>query len=162
MCRTSASSEPNTCRPQVIFDEDKAVPFAPDLAVEMASPSQYRPGMAEKARRYLTAGTQLVWIVWPKRRHIDVWRSGDLQPSQTLKAGDTLEGGLCYRVSPIRSRTSSGRRPDSPAFPDTRRFLIWPQLQIPQLRRHCERGQYGTETPAGARGRDMLWVKNIL
>lgn len=79
--------------PHVIFDEDRAVPFAPDLAVEVASPSQYRPGMAKKARRYLAAGTQLVWIIWPKRRHIDVWRSGDQQPSQTLKAGDTLEGG---------------------------------------------------------------------
>ena len=35
--------------PHVIFDEDKAVPFAPDLAVEVASPHQYKPAMASKA-----------------------------------------------------------------------------------------------------------------
>jgi Uma2 family endonuclease len=79
--------------PHVSFDEDKAVPFAPDLAVEVASPSQYKPGMAKKAQRYLAAGTRLVWIVWPKRRQIDVWRLGDTKPSRTLDVGDTLDGG---------------------------------------------------------------------
>jgi len=49
--------------------------------------------MATKAQRYLAAGTRLVWIVWPKRRQIDVWRPGDTKPSQTLGVGDTLAGG---------------------------------------------------------------------
>jgi Uma2 family endonuclease len=79
--------------PHVAFDEDKAVPFAPEVAVEVASPSQYKPGMATKAQRYLVAGTRLVWIVWPKRRQIDVWRPGDTKPSQTLGVGVTLDGG---------------------------------------------------------------------
>ena len=79
--------------PHVSFDEDKAVPFAPDLAVEVASPSQYRPGMGKKAQRYLAAGTQLVWIIWPRRRQIDVWQPGDTQPGQTLGIDDTLDGG---------------------------------------------------------------------
>lgn len=78
--------------PHVAFDEDKAVPFAPDLAVEVASPNQYRPGMAAKAKRYLAAGTRMVWIVWPKRRQIDVWRAGDVRPSTTLGITDTLDG----------------------------------------------------------------------
>jgi Uma2 family endonuclease len=80
--------------PHVSFDEDKAVPFAPDLAVAVASPSQYTSGMAQKAQRYLAAGTRLVWIVWPKRRQIDVWRSADTKPSQTLDGGDTLDGDV--------------------------------------------------------------------
>ncbi|HEX6123073.1 MAG TPA: Uma2 family endonuclease, partial [Ktedonobacterales bacterium] len=33
----------------------KFLPLAPDLAAEIASPDQYRPEMAEKARRYLAA-----------------------------------------------------------------------------------------------------------
>src|SRR5438270_610287 len=49
--------------------------------------------MATKAQRYLAAGTRLVWIVWPKRRQIEVWRPGDTKPSQTLDVGDTLDGG---------------------------------------------------------------------
>jgi Uma2 family endonuclease len=79
--------------PHVAFDEDKAVPFAPDLVADVAPPHQYKPGMAKKAQRYLAAGTQLVWIIWPKSREIDVWRPGDTQPSQTLSVGDTLDGG---------------------------------------------------------------------
>lgn len=41
------------------------LPLAPDLAVEIASPDQQRPEMAEKARRYPHAGSAEVWIIWP-------------------------------------------------------------------------------------------------
>ncbi|HWE61929.1 MAG TPA: Uma2 family endonuclease [Chloroflexota bacterium] len=78
--------------PHLPFNEEKAVPFAPDLAVEVASPHQYRPELAAKARRYLAAGTQLVWVVWPRHRRVDVWRPGDAQPSVSLGMTDTLDG----------------------------------------------------------------------
>lgn len=86
-----------------LVDPDEAYPFAPDLAVEIASPRQYRPGMAEKAKRYLAGGTGLVWVVWPKRQEVDVWRPGDTRPSATLQVGDTLDGesiipGFSYPV----------------------------------------------------------------
>ena len=71
---------------------EKAWPLAPDLAVEVASPNQYRPAMARKAQRYLNAGTRLVWVVWPKRKEVDVWRPGDSKPSATLSVGDVLDG----------------------------------------------------------------------
>ena len=48
--------------------------------------------MGAKARRYLKAGTRLVWIVWPRRRQVDVWRPGDQTPSQTLGLADSLDG----------------------------------------------------------------------
>jgi len=85
-------------------DYDKLAPDAPDLAVEVASPSQYRPGMAAKARRYLHAGTRLVWIVWPRQQQVDIWRPGDTQPSAVLGAGDVLDGedvvpGFVYPVA---------------------------------------------------------------
>jgi Uma2 family endonuclease len=78
--------------PHVSFDTSKAVPFAPDLAVEVASPNQYGRQMGAKARRYLRAGTRLVWIVWPRRRQVDVWRPGDQTPSQSLGLADSLDG----------------------------------------------------------------------
>jgi len=74
-----------------LVDPDKAYPFAPDLAIEIASPSQYRPAMAAKAGRYVAGGTALVWIVWPARRQVDVWRPGDVEPT-TLGAADQLDG----------------------------------------------------------------------
>jgi Uma2 family endonuclease len=76
-----------------LVDPDRPYPFAPDLAVEVATPRQSRPAMAAKAQRYLPGGTGLVWVVWPGRKEVDVWRLEDTAPSATLRAGDTLDGG---------------------------------------------------------------------
>ncbi|HEY8745688.1 MAG TPA: Uma2 family endonuclease [Chloroflexota bacterium] len=75
--------------PQV--DLDKAYPFAPDLAVEVASPQQYRPQLRAKAARYLAGGTALVWVVWPQRQQLDVWHPGASAPT-TLSVEDMLDG----------------------------------------------------------------------
>jgi Uma2 family endonuclease len=74
-----------------LVDPDKPYPFAPDLAVEVASPTQYRPGMKAKVERYLAGGTALVWVVWPQRQQVDVWRTGDTQPA-TLGVDGILDG----------------------------------------------------------------------
>jgi len=82
-----------------VTDEDKPIPFAPELAVEVVSPSQDADDMAAKARRYLRGGTRLIWVVWPHAETIDVWRPADLRPrakdmrpSKTLSIGDMLDG----------------------------------------------------------------------
>ena len=75
-----------------LIDKKKPIPFAPDLAVEVASPAQNHSDLADKAQRYLEGGTRLVWIVWPDLRQVDVWRSGDRHPSSTLGVDDTLDG----------------------------------------------------------------------
>jgi len=88
---------------------------APDLAIEIASPSDTRKRMAEKARRYLNRDVRLVWVVWPRRREVDAWLAGDTAP-RTLTAVDTLDGGTVVpgftisvaRVCPERPRR--GRR----------------------------------------------------
>ena len=74
-----------------LVDPDKAYPFAPDLVVEVAAPTQYRPEMRAKAGRYLAGGTALVWVVWPRRRQVEVWQPGDRTPA-TLSIGDLLDG----------------------------------------------------------------------
>ncbi len=71
--------------------------LAPDLIVETASKGQYKPAMAAKALLWLERGVRLVWVVWPRRRAIDVWRPGDSTPSITLGMGDVLDG---YDVVP--------------------------------------------------------------
>ncbi len=65
---------------------------APDLAVEVASPSDTRKRMAEKARRWLDRDVRLVWVVWPRRREVDVWQPGAAAP-RILTVVDTLDGG---------------------------------------------------------------------
>lgn len=68
----------------------KFLPLAPDLAVEIASPDQRRPEMAEKARRYPHAGSAEVWIIWPAQQQVDVSRRG-ARTQLTLTATDQLQ-----------------------------------------------------------------------
>jgi Uma2 family endonuclease len=67
-------------------------PIAPDLVVEIASPTQYRPDLADKAQHWLDRGVRLVWIIWPEQHEVDVWTRGAAAPC-TLQDAETLEGG---------------------------------------------------------------------
>jgi Uma2 family endonuclease len=73
-------------------DDDAYIPGPPDLAVEIASGSQYRPEMSAKAWVWLQRGTRMVWVVWPKRNEVDVWTPEREEPL-TLRAGDDIDGG---------------------------------------------------------------------
>jgi Uma2 family endonuclease len=68
-----------------------AVPLMPDLAVEIQSPDDSANMMRLKAIYYLNNGSQLVWLVFPTKRQIEVWTpNGELR---TLGIQDVLEGG---------------------------------------------------------------------
>ena len=43
---------------------------APDIAVEVVSPSDTTAGMARKVAEYLAAGSQRVWVVYPAGRQV--------------------------------------------------------------------------------------------
>jgi len=82
-----------------IPDEDFVFyPAAPDLAVEVISPSETRPSVQRKARMYLEAGTQVVWNVYPEGQTVDVVtldKSGTmnivvLDNEQVIEGGDVL------------------------------------------------------------------------
>ncbi len=69
-------------------------PVAPDLAVEVISPSETASMVHEKVRAYVDAGTQLVWTVYPDSQSIDVhFRDEHGQRSQTFGLAHTLDGG---------------------------------------------------------------------
>jgi Uma2 family endonuclease len=76
----------------LVVDRSKPIPFAPELAIEVASPGQGVDDMAVKARRYLRGGTRLAWVVWPEEQSVDIWHPGDSTPSTTLHIGDALDG----------------------------------------------------------------------
>ena len=53
-------------------DSDRFVPVMPDLAVEIKSPGNSYLAMQRKARLYLKRGTEIVWLVYPERRQVEV------------------------------------------------------------------------------------------
>ena len=73
---------------------------APDLVVEVRSPSQTAREMVTKAEGYLAAGTRLVWVVEPAHRTVTVYRP-DWTPEELALDGyldgyDVLPG---FRVA---------------------------------------------------------------
>jgi Uma2 family endonuclease len=66
-------------------------PFAPDLAVEVASPGNSLADLQQKTIEYFEAGTQQVWVIEPRTRTVTVYRS--LHDITLLRETDTLEGG---------------------------------------------------------------------
>src|SRR5712691_1451328 len=55
------------------------VPHMPDLAVEIKSPDDTYKGLREKARYYLSKGTQMVWLVFPEKRIVEVYTPDEEQ-----------------------------------------------------------------------------------
>jgi Uma2 family endonuclease len=67
------------------------LPIAPDLAVEVISPSEAAADVQHKVSQYFEAGTRQVWIVYPDLRQVVVF--GSARQSVVLLAADTLDGG---------------------------------------------------------------------
>ena len=64
--------------------------IAPDLAVEVISPSNKASDIQLKIRQLLAAGTSLVWVVYPELRSIAIHRADG---ATTLSENDLLSGG---------------------------------------------------------------------
>ena len=65
-------------------------PVAPDLAVEVVSPTDSPREVLDKTGEYLAAGTALVWVVDPGARTVNVYRT--VSDVVTLREGDVLPG----------------------------------------------------------------------
>ena len=80
-------------------DLSKASPVPPDLAVEVVSPTDILHRVEEKAFVYLEAGTQLVWVLKPVSKTVEVYRSETdiklLTRNDTLTGEDVVEGFSC-------------------------------------------------------------------
>jgi Uma2 family endonuclease len=66
-------------------------PSAPDLAVEVVSPHEWADDVQVKVDEYLAAGTQTVWVLWPREQMVTVHGHGE--PVSRLKASETLGDG---------------------------------------------------------------------
>jgi Uma2 family endonuclease len=67
-----------------------AVPQMPDLCIEIQSPNDTPLSMREKALYYLKNGSRMVWLLFTRRRQVEVHTPDDIQ---ILSIDDTLDGG---------------------------------------------------------------------
>jgi Uma2 family endonuclease len=95
-------TDPATVRaPDVAFVRQDRIPpegepegfwdIAPDLVVEIASPSESAPMIQGKVTDYLRAGTRLIWVIYPDTQTVTEFRS--LAEARILTAEDSLAGG---------------------------------------------------------------------
>ena len=77
----------------------KGFPDAPDLAVEVVSPTDIQYDVTEKALAYLKAGTRLVWVIEPVMKTVMAYRTETditvLNYEDTLTGEDVVEGFSC-------------------------------------------------------------------
>jgi Uma2 family endonuclease len=66
-------------------------PEAPALAVEVTSPGDTAEEVDDKARRWLAAGCEMVWVVYPRGRSVTVYKS--LDDVRILTGDAALDGG---------------------------------------------------------------------
>ncbi len=96
------SRDPDTVlAPDIVFVRADRLPprderqgflaLAPDLAVEILSPSDRAIEVNEKVVIYLQAGVRLVWIIDPRRRTVTAYAAD--RTARVLVEGDDLDGG---------------------------------------------------------------------
>lgn len=80
---------------RVPTDRDGYAELAPDLVVEVVSPSDRAAEVADKVLMWLEAGCRMVWVLYPQRRAA-VHRPGGearlLGPDDVLDGGEVLPG----------------------------------------------------------------------
>ena len=102
--------DPDTVRgPDIAFTSVEKIPLdadipgyveiVPDLVVEVRSPSDSRREAHDKAHMWLNHGVQLVWVIHPDDRTVDVHRRGrtvaTLVGEASLDGADVLPGFTC-------------------------------------------------------------------
>ena len=79
-----------------VSDLSKFVDVAPDLIVEVVSPTDRWSELEEKMAEYLGIGVRLVWVINPKTRSVHVYRPSSevdrLRESDALGGEDVLPG----------------------------------------------------------------------
>jgi Uma2 family endonuclease len=80
-----------SARLAVLGETESYWPGAPDLAVEVTSPSDTVREVEQKVMDWLKFGTRMVWVVSSKLPTVTVYRS--LREITVLRETDTLDGG---------------------------------------------------------------------
>ena len=76
--------------------KEEAIEGAPDLVVEVLSPSTFYKDLRKKMTAYSQFGVQEYWIVDPETQTIEIYtrRADKLELAQKFAAGETVESAL--------------------------------------------------------------------
>jgi Uma2 family endonuclease len=81
------------------YNQDGHCPIAPDLSVEVVSPNDVKYEVDRKVNEFINAGTQLVWVINPDVRTVEVHRADGsgviLNENNTLSGENVLPGFSC-------------------------------------------------------------------
>ena len=58
-------------------EQDSFSPLCPDFVIELRSPSDRLPDIQEKMAMWVANGTQVAWLIDPKRKVVEVYRPGE-------------------------------------------------------------------------------------
>lgn len=79
-----------------VESQERYLDLAPDLAVEVLSPSNRARELSDKVLEYLAAGTRLVWVIEPRQRIVTVdtpdRTARILREDELLDGSDVLPG----------------------------------------------------------------------
>jgi Uma2 family endonuclease len=96
------------------FPQAGVLPFGPDFAIEVLSPSNTRREMARKLDEYFQAGTRVVWYIDPKARTVTVYTAVDQKitygENDELTCGDVLPG-FRFRLADAIEKSNRRERP---------------------------------------------------
>lgn len=81
-------------------EEDDFVKGAPDLAIEVISPSNTAVEINDKIGEYFEAGSKLIWVVYPNRKTVQVHKVGSnsvtiLSAEDEITGEDVVPGFSC-------------------------------------------------------------------
>jgi Uma2 family endonuclease len=79
--------------------QDRPLPYrgnpidvVPNVTLEVVSPTDYAEDVLAKAYEYLRAGVELVWVIFPRQRHLFAFTATNTAP-QLFTESDALDGG---------------------------------------------------------------------
>jgi Uma2 family endonuclease len=73
------------------FDQTRPFPGAPDLAIEIVSPSEEPDDTLDKIRDYLAYGSEQVWVMYPRQQEIHQHRRDDPKTIRVYTGNDVID-----------------------------------------------------------------------
>ena len=73
------------------FDRKRGFPGAPDLAIEIVSPSESESKTLAKVRDYLRYGSEQVWVLFPDPKEVYQYRRDDPKNIRIYTGDDVIE-----------------------------------------------------------------------
>ncbi len=84
---------------QIVVAPEKFLYGAPDLAVEVLSPSDHLSIIDDKLEKYFAHGAKVAWVVDPKRASLTIHQPDSVvklvRPTDVVNGGEVLRGFKC-------------------------------------------------------------------